>query len=486
MPVSLRFGVLATGFAADSSVGPEMVALYSARTRHSTWREMWLWLAEGEKELGLDISDEALAQMRAHLRVTDEDFATAAVEEKRRRHDVMAHVHAFGQVAPAAAGIIHLGATSCFVTDGTEQILQRRAFDLLLPKVAGVIHNLTEFATQYKNMPCLAHTHGQPAQPTTVGKRAACWIYDLLKDVTNLERARDDITFRGAKGTTGTQASYLGLFGGDHEKVRALDHLITRKAGFSGPPCPVTTQTYSRKQDLDVAHAFASLAASVQKITGDLRHLAMFKEMEEPFEAEQIGSSAMAYKRNPMRSERAGSLARELMGKAGNAAATFASQWLERTLDDSAVRRIDLPEMNLLADAILRIMDNVTAGLVVYPAVIAKHLMEELPFMATEPIIMALSAKGVSRQDAHERIRIHSQAASDVMKNEGKANDELERIRGDEFFAPAGDVDALMAPSKFVGRAPQQVEDFIEGWVDKALAPYQKDLEGRAKVALHV
>ena len=467
-----------------------MGALYSQRERIKTWRLLWLWLAMGLKSLGnTAVTNDMIAELEAHVSPTDQDFEVAAKEEKRRRHDVMAHVHAFGQTAPGAAGIIHLGATSCFVTDGAEQILQRRAFDILLPKLASAVRNLQEFARRYKDLPCLAYTHGQPAQPTTVGKRACLWIKDLLTDLRNLRRARDDIEFRGAKGTTGTQASFLDLFDGDHDKVEALDRFVTEKAGFTDPPCAVTSQTYSRKQDLDITCALASLAATAHKIGGDLRHLAMFKEVEEPFEKDQIGSSAMAYKRNPMRSERICSLARLLMEKPAGAAATFANQWLERSLDDSAARRVDLPEANLLADAILIVLDNVTAGLVVRPAIIEKRLREELPFMATEAVIMALSRKGISRQEAHEKIRVHSHAAGAAVKDEGKANDLMDRIRTDPFFEPVrGELDGLLDPARFVGRAPAQVEAFTGegGEVEKALAPYREALEKRVKAELHV
>ena len=467
-----------------------MLHLFSPRSRHSTWRHLWLWLAQGEKELGLDIPDAAIAEMESHLTVTDEDFAVAATEEKRRRHDVMAHVHAFGAAAPAAAGIIHLGATSCFVTDGAEQILQRQALDLLLPKLAGVIANLKAFAIKYRDMPCLAFTHGQPAQPTTVGKRACLWIVDLLTDLRNLERVRADISFRGAKGTTGTQASYLELFNGDHAKVEALDEFVTRKAGFS-KPCPITSQTYSRKQDLDAAHALASLAASAAKLAGDVRHLAALREVREPFEPDQIGSSAMSYKQNPMRAERVASLARLLRAKAPTAAATCAAQWFERSLDDSAARRVDLPEMHLLADAILIILDNVTAGFRVFPAVIKRRVAEELPFMATEVLIVALARRGVSRQEAHERIRVHSLAAAKAMdEGEGEAggrNDLMDRVRGDSFFEPIrSELDGLLDPARFVGRAPQQVDAFVAGDVARALEPYREALGTRVAAELNV
>ena len=463
-----------------------MLELFSPRSRHSTWRQLWLWLAEGEKEGGLDIPDDALAQMKAHLKVTDDEFQAVVTEERRRRHDVMAHVHVFGQSAPAAAGIIHLGATSCYVTDNTELILLRSALDILIPKLAGVIHNLRNFASEHKDLPCLAYTHFQPAQPTTVGKRACLWIYDLLQDLKDLRAVREDIRFRGVKGTTGSQASFLELFDGDDDKVEALDAYVTRAAGFGTATCPVTSQTYSRRQDLKITNALATLAATATKMCGDIRHLAGFGELEEPFEKDQIGSSAMAYKRNPMRAERVCSLARLLMEKPAGAANTFANQWLERSLDDSAARRVDLPEMNLLADAILIILDNVTLGFVVYPGIIARRLQEELPSMATESMIMALSRKGVSRQEAHEKIRVHSHAARAVAK-EGKENDFINRTKADSFFAPIHEeIDTLLEPRKFVGRAPKQVEKFLSGDVKTALEPYQEYLAQKKGATLSV
>ncbi|KAL8869409.1 MAG: hypothetical protein Q9174_004292, partial [Haloplaca sp. 1 TL-2023] len=381
----------------------EMSHLFSQRSRHSTWRKLWLYLAESERELGIhEVTDDALQQMRDHLSVSDEDFELAKVEEKRRRHDVMAHVHAFGKAAPAADGIIHYGATSCYVTDNTELILMRDAMDILLPKLAKVISNLANFALEWKGEPTLAYTHLQPAQPMTIGKRAAQWAQDLMLDIESIETVRHNLKFRGAQGTTGTQASFLEIFGGDGSKCDKLNELLCNKTGFSS--CyDVSTQTYTRKVDLMVANAVAGLGPSAQKICGDIRHLAASKEMEEPFEKDQIGSSAMAYKRNPMRSERIYSLSRALISKPASFANTLSDQWMERTLDDSAIRRMDIPEMFLLADAILISLDNVTSGLVVYPKRIAAHVQEELPFMITESIIMKLVAKGQSRQEAHEQ-----------------------------------------------------------------------------------
>lgn len=337
----------------------EMKKLFSPRNRFSTWRQLWIWLAEAEQQLGLPgISDEALEQMREHQKIQDSEFAIAAEEEKRRRHDVMAHVWAFGQVAPAAAGIIHLGATSCYCTDNADLIFLRDGLDILLTKLAVVIQKLSEFARKNKDLPCLGYTHGQPAQLTTVGKRACLWIQDLLMDLRNLERARDDLRFRGVKGTTGTQASFLALFMGDHDKVERLDELVTEKAGFASA-FTISSQTYSRKIDVDVCNALGSFGATCERIGTDIRLLANFKELEEPFEKDQIGSSAMAYKRNPMRSERLCSLGRKLQNLPKDAIDTYAHQWFERSLDDSAIRRISIPETYLCADACLIILDNV-------------------------------------------------------------------------------------------------------------------------------
>ncbi|KAG6120662.1 hypothetical protein E4U13_006222 [Claviceps humidiphila] len=455
----------------------EMTSLFSQRSRHSTWRKLWLGLAEAEASLGIDIvTAEALDQMRAHLTVSDEDFATASIEEKIRRHDVMAHVHAFGVVAPAAAGIIHLGSTSCFVTDNTELILMRDALDILLNKLAKVISNLAAFANQWKSEPTLAKTHGQPAQPITVGQRAAQWAQNLMMDLEDIEAVRSGLKFRGAQGTTGTQASFLEIFQGDHTKCDRLNELLCEKFGFRA--CyDISTQTYTRKVDLIVANAVAGLAASAHKMCTDLRLLASDKEMEEPKEASQIGSSAMPYKRNPMRSERICSLSRALMAKPASFANTMSTQWFERTLDDSAIRRIDIPEMFLLADAILIGLDNVSDGLVVYPKRIRSGFLEELPFMATEAIIMKLVAKGASRQEAHEEIRVLSNQASSTVKDEGKPNDLIERIRGNEYFKPIwGELDSMLQPELYIGRCPEIINKFCGpgGVVEKALAPYQQ------------
>ncbi|KAL8724834.1 MAG: hypothetical protein Q9181_006659 [Wetmoreana brouardii] len=407
--------------------------------------------------------------------MTDHDFEIAAAEEKRRRHDVMAHVHAYGQAAPEAAGIIHWGATSCYVTDNADLIFLRNGLDILLLKLAAVIQKLSDFAQTYKDLPCLGYTHGQPAQLVTVGKRACLWIQDLLMDLGNIERARSDLRFRGVKGTVGTQASFLQVFKGDHSKVEQLDEIVTKKAGFDSA-FTITSQTYSRKIDVDIGHALGSFGATCQRIGGDIRHLATFKEIEEPFETEQIGSSAMAYKRNPMRSERMCSLGRQLGNLAQNPPQTYAAQWFERSLDDSAVRRSTLPEMFLTADALLLLLNNICSGLVVYPAVIQRRINEELPFMATENFIMAMVDKGYSRQDAHERIRVLSHEAAEQVKLHGKDNDLIERVKKDPFFKPILDVVPELLDSRtFVGRAPQQVEKFTAagGEVQMALEKYK-------------
>ncbi|MCJ1378248.1 adenylosuccinase ade13 [Xylographa soralifera] len=447
----------------------EMKHLFSPRNRFSTWRKLWLWLAEAVKELGLEgISEGALKQLREHVEIKDEEFAVAAEEEKRRRHDVMAHVHAFGLVAPEAAGIIHLGATSCYVTDNADLIFLRDGLKILLPKLAIVIRKLADFAFDNKDLPCLGYTHGQPAQLVTVGKRTCLWIQDLLMDLRNIERAHDDLRFRGVKGTTGTQASFLALFAGNHEKVKKLDRLVTEKAKFSKihPAYQISSQTYSRKVDLDVMSSLGSFGATCQRIGADIRHLAMLKEMEEPFEADQIGSSAMAYKRNPMRSERLCSLGRYLTNLPKNAVETYAAQWFERSLDDSAIRRICIPEAYLCADACLILLNNICSGLVLYPALIQRRINQELPFMATENMIMALAAKGISRQEAHEEIRVLSHQAADNVKVHGGDNDLLDRIRRTPFFQPIlGQLDQLLDPKTFVGRAPEQVAEFILGEV---------------------
>ncbi|KAF2666907.1 Adenylosuccinate lyase [Microthyrium microscopicum] len=468
---------------------PEMSGLFSQRSRHSAWRKLWLYLAQSEKELGIDtITDEGLEQMKAHLTVTDDDFEIARVEEKKRRHDVMAHVHAFGQVSPAAAGIIHYGATSCYVTDNTELILMRDALDIVIPKIAKVLHNLQTFALQWKAEPTLSFTHLQPAQVSTVGKRAAGWAQDLMMDLDEYQRVRNELLFRGAQGTTGTQASFLEIFDGDHGKCDQLNELLCQKAGFK--ECyDISTQTYTRKVDCLVANAATGLATTVTKIASDLRHLAFLNEVGEPREADQIGSSAMAYKQNPMRSERIASLARALQGKAANFMNTHATQWMERSLDDSAIRRMDIPEMFLLADAITITLQNVTEGLTVFPKKIHSNLMQELPFMVTESIIMRLVKKGVSRQDAHEEIRVLSFEASLRVKGDGLPNNLVDRIRDTEFFKPIwADLDEMLKPELYTGRSSQIVDKFCGpgGKLEQKLAPYQASIKAAKAAHLSV
>ncbi|KAK1594165.1 adenylosuccinate lyase [Colletotrichum navitas] len=468
---------------------PEMSRLFGQRSRHSQWRRLWLLLAESERELGIDtITTEALEQMKEHLEVTDQDFEVARVEEKIRRHDVMAHVHAFGAVAPAAAGIIHYGATSCFVTDNAELILMRDAMDLLLPRLAKVVSNLCKLAREWKATPALAYTHLQPAQLITVGKRAAQWAQDLVFDLESIEHVRNGLLLRGAQGTTGTQASFLEIFNGDGSKCDQLNALLCKKIGF--PACyDVSTQTYTRKVDLLVANAICGLGATAQKIAGDIRHLASWQEAEEPFEDKQVGSSAMPFKRNPMRSERISSLARELLSKQATTANTLAAQWMERSLDDSAVRRMDLPEMFLLADAIIGSLDNVTDGMVIYPQVIASRVQQQLPFMCAENIIMKLCAKGISRQEAHEQIRVLSHQAARVVKLEGKPNDLIDRIKASEFFQPIwADLDDMLRPELYIGRSVEIVERYcgLEGVAEKKIQPYRAIFEKSATTELNV
>ncbi|TDZ19606.1 Adenylosuccinate lyase [Colletotrichum orbiculare MAFF 240422] len=466
-----------------------MSRLFSQRSRHSQWRRLWFLLAESQRELGVQlITTEALEQMKQHLQVTDQDFEVVKAEEKIRRHDVMAHVHAFGAVAPAAAGIIHYGATSCFVTDNTELILMRDAMDLLLPKLAKVISNLCKLAMAWKATPALAYTHLQPAQLITVGKRAAQWTQDLVFDLEEIERVRDSLRLRGAQGTTGTQASFFEAFFGDGSKCDKLNELLCEKTNF--PACyDVSSQTYTRKVDLLVANAICGLGATAAKIAGDIRHLASWQEAEEPFEAEQIGSSAMAFKRNPMRSERVSSLARELVSIQATIANTFAAQWLERSLDDSAVRRIALPEMFLLADAILGTLDNVTDGLIIYPKVIASRVQEQLPLMCTENIIMKLCAKGVSRQEAHEQIRVLSHQAAVVVKLEGKPNDLVDRMKATEFFRPIwAEIDDMLRPELYIGRSIEIVERYCGpgGVAVEMIQGYRAAFEKSATTELNV
>ncbi len=444
----------------------EMATLWGAQRKFSTWRRLWVALAEVEAELGLPITKKQIDQLRAHVDTID--FAKAAHYEQKLRHDVMAHVHAYGDACPDARGIIHLGATSCYVTDNTDLILMREALELVRARLVGVLDALADFAQKHRALPCLGFTHMQAAQPTTVGKRACLWMYDLVHDLTELEHRLSHLKARGAKGTTGTQASFLELFGGDHAKVRQLEQLVSKKMGFAASYA-VTGQTYSRKVDAQIIDVLSGIAQSAHKAATDLRLLQSRKEIEEPFEAEQVGSSAMAYKRNPMRAERICGLARFVMSLQSSTAATAAVQWMERTLDDSANRRLVIPQAFLAIDAILMLYQNIAAGLTVYPKVIARHLNEELPFMASEAILMAAVARGGDRQILHEQIRLHSQAAAAVVKEQGGDNDLLTRLAADPAFAGL-DFTSTLDPAHFVGRAPEQVDEFLS----EIIAPIRK------------
>ena len=447
----------------------EMRANFSDRTKFTTWRRLWIALAEAEQELGLAISDEQLDELRAHA--TDLDLELAARYEKELRHDVMAHVHAWGDVCPKARPIIHLGATSCYVGDNTDLIVMREGLRQLRGQVVGVLGELAAFAREWKDLPTLGFTHFQPAQATTVGKRACLWIQDLVHDLDDLEQVESQIRFRGVKGTTGTQASFLELFEGDHEKVRRLDELVTAKMGFDRT-FGVTGQTYPRKLDFRVLQVLSSISPSAHKFATDLRLLANKRELEEPFGSKQIGSSAMPWKRNPMRSERICALSRFVIELLGNAAHTAANQWLERTLDDSANRRLSIAEGFLATDAVLSLYCDVAGGLLVHPPIVARHLDAELPFLASEAVMMEAVKAGGDRQDLHERIRVHSHAAASEIKA-GREPDLRERLAGDPAFeAVAGSLDDLLDGRRYVGRAPEQVEEFLEAEVDPLLSRY--------------
>ena len=454
--------------------GEAMRRLFSPRRRILTWRRLWIWLAEAERELGLAITEGQLAELRAGLERVD--FDAAARYEKRFRHDVMAHVHAFGDEAPAARPILHLGATSCFVTDNADTLILRDALALVEAGLAETIAAIAAFARRWKDLPCLAYTHFQPAQPTTVGKRACLWLLDLVDDLAEVRRVRAGLPFLGSKGTTGTQASFLSLFDGDAAKVEALDEGVARRAGFASS-VPVSGQTYSRREDWKVMAALGGVAISVTRFANDVRLLSGVGELVEPFEEEQIGSSAMAYKRNPMRSERTTSLARYLLSLVPAAGATAAAQWLERTLDDSAARRLFLPEGFLAADAVLRLVTNVGRGLVVNEGVVRSRLLAELPFMATEEILMRATRAGGDRQALHERIRRHSLDAKRALLEGRGANDLLGRLKADESFAKVRDeIDGLVDPARFVGLAPRQTERYLDEHVAPALEPYRARL----------
>jgi adenylosuccinate lyase len=461
-----------------------MQEIFSPARRFGTWRRLWLALAESQRELGLAVSDEALSQMRSAL--DSLDLEKAAEYERRFRHDVMAHVHLFGDDAPAARGIIHLGATSAFIGDNTDLILHREALRLIRDRVVRCIGALADFARAHAELPTLAYTHFQPAQPTTVGKRATLWIQDLLLDLEEIQFRLDTLRFRGVRGTTGTQASFLELFRGDHAKVDALDAGVGERMGFE-ETYPVSGQTYPRKVDFQVQATLAGVAASASKLGHDLRLLAHLREVEEPFEAEQIGSSAMPYKRNPMRAERICALSRHVITLVLDPAMTAATQWLERTLDDSANRRVSIPDAFLSLDGTLVLVENVAAGLVVHPEVVRRHLAEHLPFMATETILMHATAAGGDRQALHERIRQHSLAAARRMKSEGGDADLLERIAGDEAFGLSREeLEALVDPRRFVGRAPEQVTRMLEERVAPVLTRYGADANRVEETEIHV
>ncbi|MDR0516276.1 MAG: adenylosuccinate lyase [Fibromonadaceae bacterium] len=439
----------------------EMLFLFSPQFKHQTWRKLWVWLAECERELGLPISEEQIEELKKYE--NDINWEVAAKEEKRRRHDVMAHVHAYGLQAKKASGIIHLGATSAYVGDNTDLIQMRSGLIYTRRRLCKVIDKLSNFALLHKDIPILGRTHFQAAQLTTVGKRAALWIQDLLIDLEEINHLIESLPFRGVKGTTGTQASFMELFNGDHEKIKKLDALVSEKAGFK-KILSITGQTYTRKWDYIINNALASLATSLSKFATDLRLMQGLKEVEEPFEKDQIGSSAMAYKRNPMRSERICSLARFVIALPQSTAFTQCTQWFERTLDDSANKRLTIPEAFLAVDAMLILSENVANGMVVHRKIIERHINEELPFMATENILMEAVKKGGDRQLLHEEIRQLSQQAAYTVKEEGKDNDLLERIlASSKFGLEKSDLDSILDLKKFIGRAPEQTEEFVNG-----------------------
>jgi len=451
----------------------EMQALFSEDRKFRTWRRLWIALARAEQKQGLPIRDEQIAELEAHK--DDINYEDAEAREKLVRHDVMSHVYAYGLQCPEAKGIIHLGATSCFVDDNTDILIMRDGLRLLEDKLIGVLYHLSAFARQYKDMPCLAYTHGQPAQLTTVGKRAALWMNEFYMDVQALEYQLSQLQMRGVKGTTGTQASFLELLGNDAEKVKAVERDVCREMGMEN--CvPVCGQTYSRKIDYNVLAAVAGIGQSAMKMATDLRLLASFKEMEEPFEKNQIGSSAMPYKRNPMRCERICALSRYLIVDVMNPALTAGTQWFERTLDDSANRRIAMAEGFLAADAVLNLVLNVTDGLVVYPQVIRSRVNAELPFMASENILMKAVKKGGDRQELHERLRRHALQAAAAVKQEGLPNDMIARIEGDPAFGLSrAEIEAELSPEQFTGRASQQVGEYLENVIQPLLKAHPQD-----------
>ncbi len=462
------------------NASPEMLEVFSPQRKFSTWRRIWLALAESQKELGLPVFDQQLQEMRQHL--DDIDYAEAARQEQRLRHDLMAHLHTFAKAAPSAKPILHLGATSMDIVDNTDVLLLRDGLDIILQKLANVIDALGEFAAKWRDLPVLSYTHLQPAQPSTLGKRAVLWCYDFVLALADLELRRQTLMLRGIKGTTGTQASFLELFDGDHEKVKRLEALVAEKLGFNRVH-PVSGQSYSRLVDVQVLASLAGVAAAAQKMSLDIRLASAFKELDEPFETEQVGSSAMAYKRNPVLCERATGLARWLMGMAQQPLMTAGQQMFERTLDDSSNKRLSIPEAFLTADAILDILLVVVRGLIVNEKVIEQRLAAELPFMVTENVLMTAVKAGGDRQDLHERIRQHSIAAAQQVKQHGKENDLIARLKDDSAFASV-DVGRIMDARRYIGRSPQQVDEFISQTVGPIRQRYTANL-GR-KVALKV
>ena len=456
---------LSTRYASD-----EMQYIFSDNNKFRTWRKLWISLAKAEKACGLNITDEQIAQMEANK--DDVDYERAAEWEKKVRHDVMAHIHTFGEQCPKAEPIIHLGATSCYVGDNTDVIILKQASEIVLKKAAAVMKNLAEFAEKYKSLPCLAYTHLQPAQLTTVGKRATLWMYELSMDIAELEHRVSELKMLGSKGTTGTQASFMELFGNDEEKVKKVEELIAADYGFDGVVA-VSGQTYSRKVDAYFLSVLSGFAQSAYKFSNDMRLLQSFEEIEEPFGKNQVGSSAMPYKRNPMRCERISALARYVITDSLNPAFTAGTQWFERTLDDSANRRISTSEAFLAIDAILNIYINVTSGMVVYDKVINRRVMEKLPFMATENIMMRAVEAGGDRQELHERLRVHSHAAAANVKLEGKENDLIKRIAEDSAFGlTEEEINTLLLPEKYIGRSVHQTEEFINEIADPIIEKY--------------
>jgi adenylosuccinate lyase len=456
----------------------QMAELFGAQKKFSTWRRLWLELARAQKKLGLDIKQTQINQMAGHL--DDIDFKKAAKYEKKFRHDVMAHIHTFAEVAPKAAPIIHLGATSCFVGDNADLIIIREALQVVAGKLAAAINLLGRFAKKYRSLPTLGFTHYQPAQLTTVGKRATLWCYEFVMDLQEAEHRLETLPFRGVKGTTGTQASFLALFDGNSKKVKQLDKAVAAAFGFKST-CAATGQTYQRKIDTFVVNALASVAQSAHKMCNDLRLLANLKEIEEPFGRSQVGSSAMAYKRNPMRAERVTALSRFVLSLASSPQMTASEQWFERTLDDSANRRLVIPEAFLVVDGILEILINMLDGLVVYPKVIAARVEAELPFMATENILMAAVKAGGNRQKLHEKIRRHSHAAAAQVKLAGKHNDLIDRLKADPAFDKI-DFKTVLNPKSYVGRAPEQVDEFLRTIVTPIRRKYRKELNRKVEL----